>query len=121
MSATTVAIMGSTGSIGNQTLEIIENHPDEFEVIALGASRSVELLVEQAVRYKPKTVVISDTSLEKELRQKLPSQIEVTAGPESLTAASSLSDVVINGVVGFAGLPITLAALEAGKRLGLAN
>ena len=121
MSATTVAIMGSTGSIGNQTLEIIENHPDEFEVIALGASRSVELLVEQAVRYKPKTVVISDTSLEKELRQKLPSQIEVTAGPESLTAASALSDVVINGVVGFAGLPITLAALEAGKRLGLAN
>ena len=69
MLATTVAIMGSTGSIGNQTLEIIENHPDEFEVIALGASRSVELLVEQAVRYKPKTVVISDTSLEKELRQ----------------------------------------------------
>ncbi len=121
MSATTVAIMGSTGSIGKQTLEIIQEHEDEFEVVVLGAAKSVELLVEQAIKHKPKVVAIADVSLEKEIRQKLPSHTEVIAGPESLVEASSISDVVINGVVGFAGLPITLAALEAGKRLGLAN
>jgi len=121
MLATTVAIMGSTGSIGTQTLEIIQDHPDEFEVVALGASKSVELLVEQAKKHKPQIVAISDSSLEKELRQKLPSQIDVISGPEALANASSMSDVVINGVVGFAGLPITIAALKAGKRLGLAN
>ena len=121
MLATTVAIMGSTGSIGTQTLEIIQDHPDEFEVVALGASKSVELLVEQAKKHKPQIVAISDSSLEKELRQKLPSQIDVISGPEALANASSMSDVVINGVVGFAGLPITIAALKAGKRLGLEN
>ena len=121
MLATTVAIMGSTGSIGTQTLEIIQDHPDEFEVVALGAARSVELLVEQAKKHKPQIVAISDSSLEKELRQKLPSRIDVISGPEALANASSMSDVVINGVVGFAGLPITIAALKAGKRLGLAN
>ncbi|MFL3011892.1 MAG: 1-deoxy-D-xylulose-5-phosphate reductoisomerase [Acidimicrobiales bacterium] len=121
MLATTVAIMGSTGSIGTQTLEIIQDHPDEFEVVALGAAKSVELLVEQAKKHKPQIVAISDSSLEKELRQKLPSQIDVISGPEALANASSMSDVVINGVVGFAGLPITIAALKAGKRLGLAN
>ncbi|MBL89096.1 MAG: 1-deoxy-D-xylulose-5-phosphate reductoisomerase [Actinobacteria bacterium] len=121
MSATTVAIMGSTGSIGKQTLEIIQEHRDEFEVVALGAAKSVELLVEQAIKHEPKVVAIADASLEKEIRHKLPSHTEVIAGPESLVEASSISDVVINGVVGFAGLPITLAALEAGKRLGLAN
>ena len=70
MVATTVAIMGSTGSIGTQTLEVIEDHPDEFEVVALGAAKSVELLVEQARKYNPQTVAISDPSLEKEIRQK---------------------------------------------------
>ena len=121
MVATTVAIMGSTGSIGTQTLEVIQDHPDEFEVVALGAAKSVELLVEQAKKYNPQTVAISDPSLEKEIRQKLPSQIDVISGSEALADASSISEVVINGVVGFAGLPITIAALKAGKRLGLAN
>ena len=121
MVATTVAIMGSTGSIGTQTLEVIQDHPDEFQVVALGAAKSVELLVEQAKKYNPQTVAISDPSLEKELRQKLPSQIDVISGSEALADASSISEVVINGVVGFAGLPITIAALKAGKRLGLAN
>ena len=121
MVATTVAIMGSTGSIGTQTLEVIQDHPDEFQVVALGAAKSVELLVEQAKKYNPQTVAISEPSLEKELRQKLPSQIDVISGSEALADASSISEVVINGVVGFAGLPITIAALKAGKRLGLAN
>ena len=121
MVATTVAVMGSTGSIGTQTLEIIKDHPNEFEVIALGAAKSVELLVEQAKKYEPQVVAISDPSLEKELRQKLPPRIDVISGSEALADPSSIADVVINGVVGFAGLPITIAALKAGKRLGLAN
>ena len=121
MVATTVAVMGSTGSIGTQTLEIIQDHPNEFEVIALGAAKSVELLIEQAKKYEPQLVAISDPLLEKELRQKLPSRIDVISGPEALANSSSTADVVINGVVGFAGLPITIATLKAGKRLGLAN
>ena len=121
MVATTVAVMGSTGSIGTQTLEIIKDHPNEFEVIALGAAKSVELLVEQAKKYEPQIVAISEPSLEKELRQKLPPRIDVISGSKALAESSSTADVVINGVVGFAGLPITIAALQAGKRLGLAN
>ena len=60
MLATTVAIMGSTGSIGTQTLEIIQDHPDEFEVVALGAAKSVELLVEQAKKHRPQVVAVWD-------------------------------------------------------------
>ena len=121
MVATTVAVMGSTGSIGTQTLEIIQEHPDEFEVVVLGAAKSVELLIEQAKKHEPQIVAISDPLLEKELRQKLPPQIDVISGPEALANSCPVADVVINGVVGFAGLPITISALKAGKRLGLAN
>ena len=121
MVATTVAVMGSTGSIGTQTLEIIQDHPDEFEVVVLGAAKSVELLIEQAKKHEPQIVAISDPLLEKELRQKLPPQIDVISGPEVLANSCPVADVVINGVVGFAGLPITISALKAGKRLGLAN
>ena len=121
MVATTVAVMGSTGSIGTQTLEIIQDHPDEFEVVVLGAAKSVELLIEQAKKHEPQIVAISDPLLEKELRQKLPPQIDVISGPEALANSCLVADVVINGVVGFAGLPITISALKAGKRLGLAN
>ena len=121
MVATTVAVMGATGSIGTQTLEIIQDHPDEFEVVVLGAAKSVELLIEQAKKHEPQIVAISDPLLEKELRQKLPPQIDVISGPEALANSCPVADVVINGVVGFAGLPITISALKAGKRLGLAN
>ena len=121
MVATTVAVMGSTGSIGTQTLEIIQDHPDEFEVVVLGAAKSVELLIEQAKKHEPQIVAISDPLLEKELRQKLPPQIDVISGPEALANSCPVADVVIYGVVGFAGLPITISALKAGKRLGLAN
>ena len=121
MVATTVAVMGSTGSIGTQTLEIIQDHPDEFEVVVLGAAKSVELLIEQAKKHEPQIVAISDPLLEKELRQKLPPEIDVISGPEALANSCPVADVVINGVVGFAGLPITISALKAGKRLGLAN
>lgn len=121
MVATTVAVMGSTGSIGTQTLDVIEKNLENFDVLALGAARSVDQLASQAEKFRPQIVAISDPSLGKKLLKKLPKGVEVIAGPEALADAAISSDVVINGVVGFAGLSVTLATLEAGKRLGLAN
>ena len=121
MPATSVGVMGSTGSIGTQTLEVAAARPDDFEVVALGAARSVDLLAEQATAFRPAVVAIADASLGATLAERIPSGIEVLAGPDSLAEAAQSAEVVINGVVGFAGLPVTLATLEAGRRLGLAN
>lgn len=121
MTATSVAVLGSTGSIGTQTLEVVSARPDEFEVVALGAARSVDRLIEQARIFHPEVVAITDTSLATELAAGVPDGTEVLAGSEALAEASVLADVAINGVVGFAGLSITLAVLSAGRRLGLAN
>ena len=121
MSATSVAVMGSTGSIGKQTLEVIADQPDEFNVVALGALKSVDLLLEQATIFQPSVVAIADESLARDLRNRLPYGIDVLAGPDALAEASREASVVINGVVGFAGLSVTLMALQSGKRLGLAN
>jgi 1-deoxy-D-xylulose-5-phosphate reductoisomerase len=117
----TVSVAGSTGSIGTQTLEVIAAEPERFEVVALGASSSVEALVAQASRARPKIVAIADDTRADALRASLPSGIEVVAGPDALAAIADVADVCVNGVVGFAGLPVTLAALAAGKRLALAN
>ncbi|MCY3649423.1 MAG: 1-deoxy-D-xylulose-5-phosphate reductoisomerase [Acidimicrobiaceae bacterium] len=116
-----VAILGSTGSIGTQTLDIVQARPDEYRVVALGAARSVDLLAEQAQRFRPDIVAIADASRAAALAERLPDTVELLAGSDAMAAAASVADTVINGVVGFAGLPVTLAALEAGKRLGLAN
>ena len=116
-----VAILGSTGSIGTQTLDIVQARPDQYRVAALGAARSVDLLAEQAQRFCPDVVAIADASRAAALAERLPDTVELLAGSDAMAAAASVADTVINGVVGFAGLPVTLAALEAGKRLGLAN
>ena len=116
-----VAILGSTGSIGTQTLDIVQARPDEYRVAALGAARSVDLLAEQAQRFRPDIVAIADASRAAALAERLPDTVELLAGSDAMAAAAEVADTVINGVVGFAGLPVTLAALEAGKRLGLAN
>jgi len=117
----TVCIAGSTGSIGTQTLDVIAAEPGRYRVKALGASRSIDLLVEQAAAVRPDVVAIADESLAGDLRARVPRGVEVWAGPDSLAAIAREADVVVNGVVGFAGLPVTLAALEAGRRLALAN
>lgn len=121
MTATSVAVLGSTGSIGTQTLDVVAARPDDFDVVALGASRSVELLAEQARALRPDVVAIADESLAGELAAGVPAGTEVLAGTEALAEAAVGADVAINGVVGFAGLPVTLSVLAAGKRLGLAN
>jgi 1-deoxy-D-xylulose-5-phosphate reductoisomerase len=117
----TVSLVGSTGSIGTQSVEVIEACPDRFDVVALGTHRSVERLAAQARRLRPDVVAIGDPGLATELARSLPAGIEVVTGPEGLTSIATDADVVVNGVVGFAGLSVTLAALHAGRRLALAN
>jgi 1-deoxy-D-xylulose-5-phosphate reductoisomerase len=117
----TVSVVGSTGSIGTQTLEVVAAEPDRYRIVALGAARSVDLLVEQTHAVRPERVAIADASLAADLEARVPKGTEVWAGPEALAAIAREAEVVVNGVVGFAGLPVTLAALEAGRRLALAN
>jgi len=118
---TTVSIAGSTGSIGTQALEVIASDPDRFELVALGAGRSVDHLAAQACRWSPKVVAIADPSQAKALAAAVPVGTEVVAGPGALASIASTGDVCVNAVVGFAGLDVTLTALRGGKRLALAN
>ncbi|MEQ8716216.1 MAG: 1-deoxy-D-xylulose-5-phosphate reductoisomerase [Acidimicrobiales bacterium] len=118
---TTVAICGSTGSIGTQTLDVIAASDGDLEVVAIGAARSVDVLIEQAEALRPRVVAIADESRAAELEARVPAGTEVWAGPDALAAAARTAETVVNGVVGFAGLPVTLATLENGARLALAN
>jgi 1-deoxy-D-xylulose-5-phosphate reductoisomerase len=116
-----LAILGATGSIGTQALDVVRAEPDDYEVVALGASTSVELLADQAHEFHPKVVALADERRREELEAKVPVGTEVVAGPDAFADVATSADVVLNAVVGFAGLPVTLAALSAGKRLALAN
>lgn len=117
MVAVRVAIAGSSGSIGTQTLDVIAQSPDKFEVVALGVGSSVDVVVEQAKRWKPRVVVVTDEAARSTVAALLPG-VHVSS---DLTDVVDDADVVVNGVVGFAGLPVTLATLAGGKRLALAN
>ncbi|MCU1493133.1 MAG: dxr [Acidimicrobiaceae bacterium] len=120
-SATAVSIVGSTGSIGTQTLEVVRSDRDRFRVVALGAYSSVQLLGEQATEFRPEYVAIGDERLAAELAALVPAGTEVRAGPGALESLAGVGDVVVNAVVGFAGLPVTVTALATGRRLALAN
>ena len=119
--STSVSVMGSTGSIGTQTLEIIAAAPDRFHVQALSVGSNVTALAEQVAQFHPEVVVVADEASVSEARDAVPSNVAVLHGWDGLSEASSQADVVINGVVGFAGLAVTLSALEHGRLLGLAN
>ena len=119
-----IALLGSTGSIGVQTLDVVEAWKEEMEVIALTAHRNWELLAEQARHFEPDCVVIADENYYKELSEALADlPIKVYAGAEAVAqvAAASNIDVVVNALVGYAGMLPSLAAVEAGKKLALAN
>jgi 1-deoxy-D-xylulose-5-phosphate reductoisomerase len=119
---TTVAIAGSTGSIGTQTVDVIRTAPDDFEVVALAAWSSIDRLVEQAAELRPKLVVVADPAVPAgEVAERLPAGTELQVGVAALAALGQVADVCVNGVVGFAGLELTLATLAAGHRLALAN
>ena len=115
-----LSLLGSTGSIGVQTLDVVRAEPGKWDVVALGAGRSVGQLVAQAREFNPRLVVVGDSARLSEVKEALPG-VTVASGATALAEASAAGDVVVNGVVGFAGLPVTLAALEAGRRLALAN
>jgi 1-deoxy-D-xylulose-5-phosphate reductoisomerase len=116
-----VSLVGSTGSIGIQALDVVAAEPDRFEVVALAARRSVEVLATQAKALRPELVVVADPDMAPALEAAVPNGTTVMAGPEGLVEAARHGDVVLNAAVGFAGLPVTLAALESGRRLALAN
>jgi 1-deoxy-D-xylulose-5-phosphate reductoisomerase len=116
-----VAVVGSTGSIGTQTIDVVRAEPGRYRIVALAANASVELLAKQAAEFHPAVVAIADADRAAELKELLPAGVELRAGPDALASVSRDADVVVNGVVGFAGLPVTLAALGAGRRLALAN
>jgi 1-deoxy-D-xylulose-5-phosphate reductoisomerase len=121
VAVTTVAIAGSTGSIGTQTIDVVRAEPDRFEVVALGAWSSVDALAGQAEALHPKLVVIGDDAHAVALASRVPPGTEVRAGLDALSELGAVADVCVNGVVGFAGLRVTLAAIAAGRRLALAN
>ena len=119
-----LAILGSTGSIGRQTLDVVSQHPDLFEVELLTANTSSDLLVEQAVRFNANSVVIRDESKYREVADALePHYIKVFTGMESICGlvAGDNIDMVVTAMVGFSGLQSTVAAIKAGKTIALAN
>lgn len=119
-----IAILGSTGSIGTQALEVVRENPERFKVLVLTAQNNAELLAAQALEFKPLKVVIGDetklTSLKNQLKN---TQIEVLAGASALKEVVCLPqlDLVLTALVGFAGLEPTLAAIQSGKDIALAN
>jgi 1-deoxy-D-xylulose-5-phosphate reductoisomerase len=116
-----VSLLGSTGSIGTQAVDVLLATPERFRVVALAAHRSADILLAQAEALRPEIVVIGDETLYGTVRSGVPSGTEVLVGTPGLEAAAGAADVVLNAVVGFAGLPVTMAALEGGKHLALAN
>ncbi len=119
-----IAILGSTGSIGRQTLDIISEYPDLFRAWLLVANRSADLLIEQAIAYKPKYVVIADESLYNKVASALDGQpTEVLAGSMAIADAVTDAevDVVVTAMVGYSGLEPTISAIKAGKDIALAN
>lgn len=121
-----VTVLGSTGSIGVNTLEVLALHPQRFEVFALSAAKRVDALLAQCVRYQPRYAVMSDPTCAKSLAEGVAQHglaTEVLCGPKALdeVASSSEVDIVMAAIVGAAGLSPCLAAARAGKRLLLAN
>ena len=127
-----ISVLGSTGSIGTQTLEIVEAFPDRFVVVALTANRNLDLLIEQVLRHQPEMVALADPQDVPVLRERLsslephllPARLpQILGGSEGLCAAAAWSsaELVVAGIVGCAGLLPTLAAIRAGKDVALAN
>ncbi len=119
-----VCILGSTGSIGTQTLQVISEHPDLFEAYVLTANSRADLLIQQAKEYKPQCVVIADESKYNYVREALADEpIQVYTGADALCQVVQMEpvDIVLTALVGFSGLRPTISAIKAGKPIALAN
>lgn len=120
----TLAILGSTGSIGTQALDVVRKNPEHFEVYALTANHRIDLLIDQAKEFNPEVVVIANKSLYEPLKQALSTlPIKVWAGSEAIAQVveSSPIDIVLTAMVGYSGLKPTIHAIKAGKTIALAN
>ncbi len=119
-----LAILGSTGSIGTQALEVVSEHPDLFEVYALTANNQVDLLIAQAHRFMPEVVVIANEQKYPEVKEALEDMpVKVWAGAEAISQVVQMEpiDMVLTAMVGYAGLKPTISAIKAGKAIALAN
>ena len=124
MSKRKLAILGSTGSIGTQTLEVVEQYPDHFSITVLSAGRNADLLIQQALKFKPAAVVVCEKAAFEKVRDTLQGKgIEVLFGEDALveTVQRDDIDIVLTAVVGAVGLRPTVAAIESGKDIALAN
>ena len=122
-SPVSIIILGSTGSIGRQALEVVSAHPDRFRVIGLAAQRNLDLLAQQCHAFRPLLVTIGDAALAPALRRQLPPETSLLAGEQGLCelAAQPQADLVLGAIAGLAGLLPVLAAIRAGKRVAIAN
>jgi 1-deoxy-D-xylulose-5-phosphate reductoisomerase len=120
-----IAILGSTGSIGRNALQVIEQFPDRFQVVGLAAGRNIDLLTEQIQRFRPEVAAVLDQELANDLASRLPGDtgVEVLAGSTGYQelASHTHADMVLSSMVGAAGLIPTLSAIRAGKEVALAN
>ena len=120
-----ISILGSTGSIGESTLDVVRRHPQRFQVLALAAGKRIDLLEKQILEFEPQLASIETESLAQELRTRLGHKVktEVMCGEAGSVAVAQISgaEMVVSAIVGAAGLRPTLAAIEAGKQIALAN
>ena len=119
-----IAILGSTGSIGTQTLEVVEQNKTELQVVALSAGSNISLLEKQARKYQPQLVAVWDEKKAGELKENLAdTDIKVLAGMEGLLSVATIesSDILVTAIVGMIGIRPTIAAIESGKDIALAN
>lgn len=121
-----ITLLGSTGSIGTQTLDIVQQYPDQFRLVGMAAGRNVELVAQQIRQFQPEIVALADASRLPELKAAiadLPTQPQLLAGQEGVVEVARYGDAeaVVTGIVGCAGLLPTIAAIEAGKDIALAN
>jgi 1-deoxy-D-xylulose-5-phosphate reductoisomerase len=119
-----ISLLGSTGSIGVNTLDVVERNPESFQVVAMSAGSHVDLLAEQIRKFKPKVATLFDTTKIADLKERVADlDVEIVPGKEGSNTVATLAeaDVVVSGVVGSAGLVPAMQALKAGKNLALAN
>lgn len=118
-----ITILGSTGSIGTQTLQLIDRYPEEYTVIGLSSYQNAELLLEQILRYRPRYAAIGSKQAADALRHKIPETTTLLSGPEGLQELAGMEegDILLVAVVGIAGLPAVMAGIQAGKTIALAN